>query len=148
MPLLMGDWRFFVGVGGPEIRPTLSELQAAGRFKVPAPASLYGELLPQIPPQNRPAMIGDGWWNEIGQSISFGMVNTVGVPTPVMLSFSGYQVSPPGGGDPAQDQVWTLVGEFRHTLAASGPLPAPPPITGESARRFIFGWYVQITQVI
>jgi len=146
MPLLMGAWRFFVG--GPEIPLTLSDLQASGHFKVSAPVSLYGQLFPQFPPANRPPMNGEGWWNEIGQSVSFGMVNTTGVPNPVMLAFTGHQVRPAGGGDPAQDQVWTLVGEFRHVLAVSPPLPSATPISDESARRFIFGWYAQITQVI
>jgi hypothetical protein len=148
MPLLMGDWRFFVGVGGPEIPLTLSDLQASGHFKVSAPVSLYAQLFPQSPPQNRSPLGGEGWWNEIGQSVSFGLINTSGVTAPVMLAFTGHQVPPPGGGDPAQDQVWTLVGEFRHVLAVSGAIPAATPLPHESARRFIFGWYAQITQVI
>jgi hypothetical protein len=146
MPLLMGNWRFFVG--GPEVPLTLSDLQASGRFKVSAPASLSGQLFPQLPPQGQFAMGGEGFWNEIGQSVSFGLINTTAVNTPVMLVFTGHQVRPAGGGDPAQDQVWTLVGEFRHVLAVSPPLPSATPLPDESARRFIFGWYAQITQVI
>jgi hypothetical protein len=58
--------------------------------------------------------------------------------------FTGYQVRPSGGADPAQDQVWTLIGEFRHAFGPTEGIVMPD----ESARRFIFGWYAQITQVM
>lgn len=102
--------------------------------------------------QSQFPMNGLGFWDEIGQAVSFSVAGATpggNLATSVTLVFAGHQVSPPVGADPAQDQVWTLVGEFRHALAAPPRLPSPPtPIPDESARRSIFGWYAQITQTL
>jgi hypothetical protein len=142
MPLLIGTWRFFVG--GPELQLAISDLQPNGRFGVEAST----QLAVQVGSPNPFLMLGEGFWDEIGQAVSFTLGGTTAGATPptVTLMFSGHQVSPATTGDPAQDQVWTLVGEFRHALFAGG---APTPlIPGESARRTAFGWYAQITAPI
>jgi hypothetical protein len=153
MPLLMGDWRFFVG--GPELQLVTSDLQPSGHFKVSSPG-LSMRFAP--PPDNQFLMRGEGFWNDIGQAVSFTLSGAAPPPPPpgppgpppprlsVTLMFAGHQVSPTVAADPAQDQVWTLVGEFRHALIA-GPPPSIP-IPDESARRSVFGWYAQITQII
>lgn len=88
-------------------------------------------------------MTGFGFWNEIGQAISFTLHTATPETGSQTLVFTGYQVRPPAGPDPGQDLVWTLVGEFRHAFALRRiELP------DESARRFVFGWYAQITQVV
>jgi hypothetical protein len=152
MPLFMGNWRFFVG--GPEAQLVLSELQPAGRFKVSANVST--QFAP--PPNNQFGMSGEGFWDELGQTVSFTLNGApppppgggpAGPVLPTTLVFAGHQVAPfTVVADPAQDQLWTLVGEFRHALIALPPLASPPAIPNESARRSVFGWYAQITQIV
>jgi hypothetical protein len=150
MPLLMGDWRLFVG--GTQTSLVLRDLQASGRFKVSANQRLSTNLFPALPAGGSFPMDGEGFWNEVGQAISFSLTGTSAAVgnVPVTLQFTGYQVQPVfvAPADPAQDLIWTLVGEFRHALAVTPPLPSPALLPNESARRFIFGWYAQITQVI
>jgi hypothetical protein len=139
----MGTWRFFVD--GAEIPLTLSELQASGRFKVTVPAGLSSVLFPQLPPASTFPMSGQGLWNETGQEISFTLSGQ-GMITSATLVFAGIQVRPRTG-DPGQDLTWTLVGHYRHALAA----PAAQPIdlvADESARRPVFGRYAQMNQVL
>jgi hypothetical protein len=92
-------------------------------------------------------MSGEGFWDEIGQAVSFSLNGAAPGALPVTVVFTGHQVPPTAVADPARDQIWTLVGEFRHALIAQGPLP-PTPIPDESARRSVFGWYAQITQIV
>jgi hypothetical protein len=139
MPLIQSTWRFFVG--GPEVPLAISALQPAGNFEVSAGPALCAQLFPQVAAP--PKMTGFGLWNEIGQAISFTLQTATAETGPQTLVFTGYQVHPPEGADPAQDLVWTLVGEFRHAFGGR-----PILLPDESARRFVFGWHAQITQVI
>jgi hypothetical protein len=141
MPLLMGTWRLFVSGVNVETRLTLSDMGPDGRFKVSSTtlSSKFGQANP-FP------MSGEGFWNEVGQAVSFSLTGGVAGTVPLTLVFAGHQV-PPAVADPAQDQVWTLVGECRHALVAVPPLQ-PQPVPDESARRSVFGWYAQITQIM
>ena len=118
-------------------------MQASGVFQVDAAPPFAAQLFPQLagggPP---PTMSGSGFWDETGQAILFSLQCSVAGPRQTIV-FTGYQVHPPTGADPAQDLVWTLVGEFRHGFGSQAVV-----ISDESARRFIFGWYAQITQVV
>jgi hypothetical protein len=136
----MGDWRLFVG--GPEVLLNLSNLQAGGRFNA-ASADVSLRLV-----NNQFFMGGEGFWDEIGQTVSFSLNGRAPGQLPVTVIFTGHQVAPTAAGDPAQDQIWTLVGEFRHALVGQGAALPPAPIQDESARRSVFGWYAQITQII
>jgi hypothetical protein len=141
MPLLTGNWRFFVG--GPDVGLAITDLQPSGNFAVSAGLGLYAQLFPPV--AMPPNMTGFGLWNEIGQAISFTLqCNTPEVGRQALV-FTGCQVHPAGGADPAQDLVWTLVGEFRHALF---PGQAMVLLPDESARRSVFGWYAQIIQVM
>jgi len=121
-------------------------LQPAGNFAVTVVGPEFtAQLFPQIGAAGEAVrtMIGWGFWNEISQAISFTLhLNTATVGQQA-LAFTGYQVHPPPGAGPGQDLVWTLVGEFRH--AFGGPMIS---LADESARRFVFGWYAQITQIL
>jgi hypothetical protein len=146
MPLLMGNWRLFVGGLPPDVRLVMSDLQPGGRFKVSSPGALSSRFVQGGMPF---PMSGEGFWDEVGQAVSFTVGGTPppAPSVPVVVVFAGLQVAPTLVADPAEDQVWTLVGEFRHALTAVPP-QLPVAIPDESARRSVFGWYAQITQVI
>ena len=144
MPLLTGNWRLFVG--GPEETLGITDLQPSGNFAASVGPALVLHLFPALGGAAGPlGMSGRGFWNEVGQAIAFSLRFNMPPLGHQNLLFTGYQVQPPGGADPAQDVVWTLAGEFQHVSGIGAPQTVLPD---ESARRFVFGWYAQITQVI
>jgi hypothetical protein len=146
MPLLMGTWQLFVG-GGPAVPLTISQPQSTQIVDVAAGSDLSARLVPGLTLENRFPMNGQGFWDESGQAISFGLTGQAAGATPVTYMFAGHQVVlPADGGDPAQDQLCTLVGEFQHVLAQLPPFHAVG-FSYENARRQSFGWYAQITQI-
>ena len=75
-----------------------------------------------------------GFWDEASQAITFFGVARV---------FKGFLFPTPPTPEPGQDVTWTLAGYVQ----AVPPPPPPSPIAW-SARRNIFGWYAQFTQII
>src|SRR5262245_37303023 len=148
MPLLIGTWRLFLD--GVEAQLTLSNLEASGKFRASVSSSLVATFFPHLSPLEYFELAGEGFWNEIGQEISFTLGGLrIGLP-PLVLVFGGRQVRPASGADPAQDRVWTVAGEWRAahpSLQPVTPLLASGP-SDETARRFVFGWYAQIVQVL
>jgi len=78
-----------------------------------------------------------GFWNEASQSVSFGL--PVGEQNVVL--FEGYAFRTPITPEPGQDVEVTLAGLVRVTGTAFTFLQA-------SARRNVFGWFAQITELI
>ncbi|HKY28027.1 MAG TPA: hypothetical protein VJM12_08785 [Pyrinomonadaceae bacterium] len=79
-----------------------------------------------------------GFWNEASQSVSFGL--PLGEQSVIL--FEGYAFRTPITPEPGQDVVVTLAGVVRVNTGASFTF------LQASARRNVFGWFAQITELI
>ena len=95
-----------------------------------------GEVTGQI------ATVGNfvGVWDETSRAFTFA-VPIGGAGVLVQRFYKGFLFSTPRNPDPGQDVVWTLAG-FVQVI----DLPAAIENRG-NARRTIFGWFAQITEV-
>jgi hypothetical protein len=89
-----------------------------------------------------------GLWDETSRTISFAVYLSGGtVPPPgsgqIIFGqfFKGFLFSTPRNPTPGQDVLWTLTGTLQVT-----DLP-PAQNLGGNARRNVFGWFAQITEV-
>ena len=88
-----------------------------------------------------------GVWDETSRTITFacpaaGVGTAVsGVAGPPPRVYKGFLFSTPRNPAPGQDVVWTLVGSFQFSDVNSAVN------MGGNARRTVFGWFAQITEV-
>lgn len=80
-----------------------------------------------------------GIWDDTERSISF--FPSLPAPSPASVHYRGFLLSTPTEPQPGQDVLWTLTGFF--DVAD----PTAPGIYQANARRHIFGWFAQITEV-
>jgi hypothetical protein len=88
-----------------------------------------------------------GFWNEVAQSFSIGLVVNFGggVGTGIVSIFEAFLFRSPPNPQAGQDVTATLAGTFRVSagLLSPGAFPAIP-----TSRREVFGWYAQLTEVL
>lgn len=88
-----------------------------------------------------------GFWNEVAQSLSIGLVVNFGggVGTGIVSIFEACLFRSPPNPQAGQDVTATLAGTFRVTAGTVNPgaFPAIP-----TSRREVFGWYAQLTEVL
>ena len=119
MPLPSGTWKM-------NINGFLTDLQIE-----PTQGELFTATFGGLPTLK-------GFWNEASQSVSFGLP----IGDQSVLLFEGYAFRTPITPEPGQDVVVTLAGLVRvNTGSAFTFLQA-------SARRNVFGWFAQITELI
>lgn len=107
----------------------IGPLQSTGQFTVSAATPLSAQLIPDLPTQSQFPMNGLGFWDEIGQAVSFSVAGATpggNLATSVTLVLAGHQVSPPVGADPAQDQVCHRPPRYR-MRAPDGPYSGGTP---------------------
>jgi hypothetical protein len=125
MPISSGDWK---GVfNGVEAILHLDPPNAAGQIS--------GRLL------NADFR---GFWDETTQAITFPLTVVFEGATPVIALFKGYMFRTPQNPEPGRDVLATLTGHFDLTPSSAAVLPF---VATGTARRNIFGWYAQITEV-
>jgi hypothetical protein len=78
-----------------------------------------------------------GLWDETSRTLSFLYVDEHLVP----WFYKGFLFSTPQSPTPGQDVVWTLSGSFQITHFST------LTSLGGNARRSVFGWYAQVTEV-
>jgi hypothetical protein len=78
-----------------------------------------------------------GFWDEASQTVTFGLA--IGQENVIM--FKGYLFRTPPNPEPGRDIMATLVGVAQVNAMATRFLPA-------NARRNVFGWFAQITEVV
>jgi hypothetical protein len=135
MPLLTGTWK--ININGTEGDLNINSISADG--------TIFGTAI-NIP--------FSGFWNEAAQMIFFETITPItanagvsGNPPAVSggvarAQFTGYLFVTPPVSAPAADLRFTLSGYVR--TPPSGGLGITPP----TSRRFTFGWFAQITQVV
>ena len=128
MPLPVGTWK--ANVNGTVIDLKISGVDPQGLF-----------------PVNLMNVDTQGFWNEVDQSLSIGLVLNFGgaVGQGVVAIFEGCLFRSPTNPQAGQDVTATLAGTVRVTAGATavGAFPATP-----SSRRSVFGWYAQIIEVV
>lgn len=129
MPLPVGTWK--ANVNG-----TAADIKIGGVD----PQGLFPVTLFNVNTQ--------GFWNEVAQSLSIGLVVNFGgggVGQGVVALFEGCLFRSPPNPQAGQDVTATLAGTFRVTAGAvaAGAFPAVP-----TSRRDVFGWYAQLTEVL
>jgi hypothetical protein len=88
-----------------------------------------------------------GVWDETSRTItlacpvSFVALPVGAPPLPPPRVYKGFLFSTPRNAAPGQDVVWTLAGFVQFTDVASAVG------VGGNARRTVFGWFAQITEV-
>ena len=84
-----------------------------------------------------------GLWDESSRTISFSgpIPPNPGDPMPPQQFYKGFLFSTPRNPAPGQDVLWTLTGFVQ---AAD---PGTAYLMGGNARRNVFGWFAQITEV-
>lgn len=84
----------------------------------------------------------EGFWDEVSQTITFSFTGVLRPPPepPAIALFKGYLFRTPENPAPGRDVVATLSGSAQVTGVAEA-LPG-------TARRNVFGWFAQITEVV
>lgn len=83
-----------------------------------------------------------GFWDEVSQTITFGVEKGEGVLGNVAF-FKGYLFRSPENPPPGRDVVATLAGSVQVSFGSFAGLN----LIG-SSRRNVFGWFAQITEVV
>lgn len=84
-----------------------------------------------------------GFWEESSQKLTFSVTVVFEGAVPVIAVFTGFLLRTPPTPEPGQDVTATLTGYFQMTPSAP---TIPFPAIG-TARRNIFGWFANITEV-
>jgi hypothetical protein len=119
MPLPTGDWK--ANVNGVAVDLVINAPNAEGVFD-----GTLGDV--QI----------RGFWDESSQTISFGLILPTHLPVAPIAMYTASLLRSPAPAAPGQDVTVTLSGSMRTT----------PDWPGSSARRNVFGWFAQITEIV
>jgi hypothetical protein len=84
-----------------------------------------------------------GFWDEFSQTITFSVVISFEGAFPTVALFKGYLFRSPPNPEPGRDVLATLTGFVQVNVGAVGV----SPILG-TARRNVFGWLAQLTEVM
>lgn len=124
MPISSGDWK-----------GNFNGVEATLRFDPPsATGQISGRLF------NADFR---GFWDETTQTITFPLTVIFEGATPVIALFKGHMFRTPQDPEPGRDVLATLTGQFDVTPSSA----ALPFVATGTARRNVFGWYAQITEV-
>ena len=131
MPLPTGRW--IININGREMELVIQQVVEG----------VFSSILSQAEPGAPPAELKQtGFWDEVSQTITFGLTEPSG-DMPAVAVFKGYLLRSPENPAPGRDVVATLAGSVQVTL---GAFPGLPLLS--SSRRNVFGWFAQITEVI
>jgi hypothetical protein len=86
-----------------------------------------------------------GFWEEASQTITFSLTVFFGGGSPTIALFKGYLFRTPPNAAPGRDLATTLTGFVQLNVGGAGAATFPALGT---ARRNIFGWLAQITEVL
>ena len=128
MPLRSGNWK--ATVNGTEAELNIEMPNQQGVFA--------GQLL---------GIALRGFWDEVSQTIAFGLVAVVDDGIPIVASFQGHLFRSPPDPEPGRDVIATLTGSVQmsaHSLFVTGTTLFPALGT---ARRKLFGWFAQIPEI-
>ncbi len=84
-----------------------------------------------------------GFWDEVSQTITFGLTKGQQDEVSAAAVFKGYLFRSPENPAPGRDVVATLAGSVQVSI---GSFAGASLIT--SSRRNVFGWFAQITEVL
>lgn len=88
-----------------------------------------------------------GFWDESTQVLKFQILVFQDPRDLVVATFTGHLFRTPINPEPGRDVQATLVGNFQMTPSLLLSLPKMPfPATG-TARRNVFGWFAQISEI-
>jgi hypothetical protein len=125
MPLPIGVWK--ANINGHETDMAIESLNPQGIFG----GKLYGAPV-------------EGFWDEHSQSISFALFVFSSATDRTMAFFRGYLMRTPPNPEPGRDVVATLTGTIEMTEGNAGV----GPFAGATARRHVFGWFAQLTEIL
>jgi hypothetical protein len=127
MPLPTGIWK--MNLNGKELNFLIASIQG-------------GIFSAQFLDQNQ-----TGFWDEVSQTITFGVSDGQGGLAAV-AAFKGYLFRSPEDPAPGRDVIATLAGSVQvsSVQVSTGPFAKANLIS--SSRRNVFGWFAQITEVV
>ena len=125
MPIANGIWK--ANVNGTEADLTLDAPNLQGVIT----GQLFGAPL-------------RGFWDELSQSLAFLLVVTDDAGLPIVASFKAHLFRSPAKPEPGRDLVATLTGSLEMSAGnlAAGAFPAIG-----TAKRSVFGWFAQISEI-
>lgn len=86
-----------------------------------------------------------GFWTESSQTVTFSVLVFFGAESATVAFFSGHLFRTPPNPEPGRDVLATLAGSVQMNVGDAGPATFPALGT---ARRNVFGWFAQITEVL
>jgi hypothetical protein len=87
-----------------------------------------------------------GFWDETSQKITFTVTVFFGPGFPTIAFFTGYLFRTPPNAPPGRDVLATVTGSVQANVGDAAP-GATFPALG-TARRNVYGWFAQITEVL
>jgi len=127
MPLPAGTWK--ATVNGAETDFVIEAPNAQGVFQ----GSLFDTPI-------------RGFWDETSQRLTFTMTVFFGPGFPTIALLTGYLFRTPPNAPPGRDVVATVTGTVQANVGDAGPAGAFPTLG--TARRNVYGWFAQITEVL
>ena len=103
-----------------------------------------GQVTGAITPPGAASIPLAGLWDETSRTLTFALLfaGPQGAPQPLpQRSYKGFLFSTPRNPEPGQDVIWTLTG----FIQTNDPETAVE--FGGNARRNVFGWFAQVTEV-